>query len=276
MNPFAYVSNAVVVVVGVGLMGQDFARTVLKCLDVKKLILVDKFESIKVSGVSTPLAEFGQGLDSGSTEIVTLTVDIADENAVGAIYDAAGDDEIHYLVITSGISPSPRTDPLNVTAQLRQEVMEANAYGPMNVVHEGLRRKAFALGARCSLLLSTAATNTAEGRANYAYCISKAALRQWMKAEAWQFATNYSFVVNGVSPNPLEGPMATGDQEGAARVADVTAKSPTGLTTPADVTATILFQLSSRFNGVGKDIVLDGGYCLPHAYHGALPGSSTA
>ena len=56
--PFTYRSDATVLIMGVGLMGQHMAANVLNWLDVKKLVIADHADTILVGTEETLLTDF--------------------------------------------------------------------------------------------------------------------------------------------------------------------------------------------------------------------------
>ncbi len=269
-NFLTFADEAVFAIFGVGVMGQHLAQQVLSSLPVKKLILVDAAPEINVQGSKMALATFASQLENPrNAEIVTVVGNITDEEAMSAVFKAHKG--IHYLALTSGISPKPLTEPEALDMPFAMGVIEVNTWGPVNIVNCAIREKALAPRSKCAVLLSTAAVVGAQGRATVWYEISKWGLRGWMECQAGYYLTNHGLVINGLSPNPLQGPMAASNPASVRRVAAVVAESPMGLSTPENTTAQILFYLSNQCNSVGQNVVICGGYTMKRVHYGDLP-----
>ncbi|MFN8391208.1 MAG: SDR family oxidoreductase [Bdellovibrionota bacterium] len=270
-SPLTFKQDSVALVVGVGLMGQDLARGLLEHVKPKKLILVDASEQLNVAGTPMTLERFAAGLDNpGGAEIVTLTANIADEAAMAALFAAHKD--VGYIVITSGISPRPLTPPEQMDQAFYTHVFTVNTWGPINVINEAVKAGALADSSRGVILLSTASLQGAQGRANNAYEVSKWGLRGWLVCQAHHYLTQHNLVLNGISPNPLQGPMAVGNPVSASRVQRVIEETPLGLTRPEHITGQTLFFLADECNSAGQVITTCGGYTIPRPVYGYLPG----
>jgi NAD(P)-dependent dehydrogenase (short-subunit alcohol dehydrogenase family) len=277
-NPQALLTfqeNAVVLVCGVGLMGQHAAQYLLNGMNISKLVLVDANETIKVSGKDLALQSFADGLDNpDGAEIVTYVADVTDETTIAALFkEHQGFD---YLIVTTGISPMPLTPPTELNHEFASKLLDVNTWGPVNVVDSAVREGALKSSAKAVIMLSTAANNGAEGRANVWYEASKAALKGWLEKQAWHYASAHGLVLNGISPNPLVGPMASGNPVSRRRVAAVERNTPMGLCVPLNISASIAFFLAKECNCCGQDLVVDGGYCGSHAIYGDLPVEGSA
>src|SRR5687768_3448534 len=97
--PFTYKSDATVLVIGVGLMGQHMASNVLNWLDVKKLVISDYAETILVGTEETRLTDFAASVgagQNGSADVIAETVDVTSEEQVKSLLERHG--KIDYLL----------------------------------------------------------------------------------------------------------------------------------------------------------------------------------
>lgn len=269
-SPLTFQPNAVVIVFGVGLMGQDFAKSILKWTKVKKLILVDAKAQIAVGTDEMSLLRFAECLENpDSAEIVPIVADITDETMMNSLFTEH--QGINYLVITSGISPKPLTPPEELDQAFAMMVMKVNTWGPVNVVNAAVRRGALAEHSKGVVLLSTSATDGSEGRATMWYEASKWALLGWLTCQAKYYLKKCGLVLNGISPSPLQGPMASANPTSAGRLEAVAADTPMGLTTAPNISAQIAMFLSNECNSAGQNVVVCGSYTLTDAVYGPLP-----
>jgi NAD(P)-dependent dehydrogenase (short-subunit alcohol dehydrogenase family) len=267
-----YRRDAVAMIVGIGLMGQDLARNVAAWLDLKKLVLVDHLAQIRVGSAETSLADFANhvaSLSDGSTEVVAETVDITSEEAVRALF--ARHPGVGFWQHTAGISPRPLTPP---EALSREDVLgacEVNLWGCHNVIKQGVQAGGFAERARGVIILSTSATVGSEGRASAAYEESKGALLNLLKLQSRHFLERYGLILNGIAPSPLRGPMAAQNEVAASRLAAVEASMPMGgLTEPKHISAATMFFWSEDCWCCGEVLTTDGGYTKHRPTYGLL------
>ena len=174
--PFTYKSNATVLVMGVGLMGQHMASNVLNWLDVKKLVIADHAKAILVGTDKTRLTDFAASVSAsqkGSADVIAETVDVTSEEQVRSLLERHG--KVDYLMHTAGIAPSPLTPPEQLTKDAIMGAYEVNLWGAHNVIKQGVNSGNLH-NARGVIILSTAAKVGAEGRSSSAYEESKGGL----------------------------------------------------------------------------------------------------
>lgn len=271
--PMTYRSDSVAMVVGVGLMGQDMASNILSWLQLKKLVLVDHAERIRVGQQEVLLSEFADVVASGNnphrTEVVAETVNITSEEEVSALFQRH--QGIGFLQHTAGISPCPLTPPEQLTKADVMNACEVNLWGAHNLIKQGVNAKAFAAMARGVIILSTSATVGSEGRASAAYEESKGGLLNLLKLQSRHFVERHGLILNGLAPSPLRGPMAAQNQTAAGRLAAVERAMPFGgLTEPKHISAATMFLWSEECWCLGEVLTTDGGYTKHRPIYGPL------
>ncbi len=277
MSPFplTYKPNATVLIMGVGLMGQHMASNVLSWLDVKKLVIADHAETIRVGTEETALSDFAAAVSaaqSGSAEVVAETVDVTSEEEVQGLIERHG--KIDYLMLTAGIAPSPLTPPEQLTKDAIMKAYEVNLWGAHNVLKQGVNSGNLR-GARGVIMLSISATSGAEGRSSSAYEESKGALHNLVTLQSRHYAEEYGLVLNGISPSPLRGPMAEQHPVSAGRLRAVEEATPLGgLTEPKHISAATMFFWAEECWCVGDVLTTDGGYTRHKPIFGPLPGAA--
>ena len=273
MSPFAltYREPATAMIIGTGLMGQHLAQHLSQWMQLKKLVLVDHADVIRVGTESMTLADFGKSLAVGDTEVVTETVNIASEEDVAALFDRHSN--IQYLQHTAGISPCPLTPPEELSKDVVMSACEVNLWGAHNVLKQSVLAKAWAPQARAVLLLSTSATVGSEGRASAAYEESKGGLMNLLTLQSRHFAERHGLILNGIAPSPLRGPMAAQNPVSAGRLQAVEDTMPLGgLTEPKHISAATMFFWAEECWTVGEILTTCGGYTKHRPIYGALPG----
>jgi NAD(P)-dependent dehydrogenase (short-subunit alcohol dehydrogenase family) len=273
--PFTYKSDATVLVMGVGLMGQHMASNVLDWLDVRKLVIADHTEAILVGREKTRLADFADSIgsgQSGSADVIAATVDVTSEEQVGNLLERIG--KVDYLMHTAGIAPSPLTPPERLTKDAIMRAYEVNLWGAHNVIKQGVNCGSLC-DARGVIILSTSATVGAEGRSSSAYEESKGGLLNLVRLQSRHYVETYGLVLNGLAPSPLRGPMAEQHPVSAGRLKAVEEATPMGgLTEPKHISAATMFFWADECWCVGEVLTTDGGYTKHRPIFGPLPGSS--
>ena len=274
-SPYTYVEGSTAVLFGVGLMGQHVAAELLRCVPLKRLVLIDRDATLKVGTGQQSLSDFAASLPNPQgTTIETRNLDVADDEGMARLFaEVKG---VNYLVVTTGISPKGLTPPDQLTRADYLGVFTTNTYGPVNIVNSAVRANALAARSRGVILLSTSAEQGSEGRAAASYEISKYGLRGFVHCQAAYYAREHGLILNGVSPSPLKGPMASGNPVSALRFEAVCAATPTGPTTPANISCETLRLLANECNVVGETVTVSGGYTLPQPVYGLLPGQVIA
>jgi NAD(P)-dependent dehydrogenase (short-subunit alcohol dehydrogenase family) len=272
-SPFSFEPNATALIVGVGLMGQHLASNVSSWLGLKKLILVDNFETIAVGVEKVRLADYATSLQAASqdrTEVVAEAVNITSEESVKSLFERHRD--IHYLMHTAGISPRPLTPPEDLTKEEVMSACEVNLWGAHNLIKQGIKAGSFVKGTRGVIVLSTSATVGSEGRASSAYEESKGGLMNFLRLQSRYFVERYGLILNGLAPSPLRGPMAAQNPVSAGRLQAVEDSMPMGsLTEPKHISAATLFFWSKECWCAGEVLTTDGGYTKHRPIYGALP-----
>lgn len=269
MSLFSYQRGAALVA-GVGLMGQHAAQAMLEQLPLSELILADAAAEVRVGDKKLGLDEFASSLrNPNGVKIATATVNAADEAAVYELF--SGHRDIRYLLATVGISPRPLTPPEDLSREDVVNACDINLWGPMNLLKQGIKAKAFARGARGVIILSTSGTVGSEGRASAAYEVSKGGLLNFLDHQARHFVEKHGIVLNGIAPSPLKGLMAAQNPVSAARLEAVERAMPLGeLTQPKHISAASMYFLSEECWCVGEVLTLDGGYTKHRPIYGAL------
>lgn len=271
--PMTYKSDACVLIIGAGLMGQHMSSNVLNWLNVKKLVIADHAETILVGKAETKLADFAASISDahdGDAEVVAETVDVTSEEQVRALIDRHG--KIDYLMLTAGIAPSPLTPPEQLTKEAIMKAYEVNLWGAHNVLKQGVNSGNLR-DARGVIMLSISATSGAEGRSSSAYEESKGALHNLVALQSRHYLDEYGVVLNGISPSPLRGPMAEQHPVSAGRLKAVEDATPLGgLTEPKHISAATMFFWSEECWCVGDVLTTDGGYTRHKPIFGPLPG----
>jgi NAD(P)-dependent dehydrogenase (short-subunit alcohol dehydrogenase family) len=261
-------------IIGVGLMGQHLASHVLEWLDLKKLVLVDHSPMVLVGKEKMALSHFAASVAEGSesnAEVAAETVNITSEEEVQSLYRRHP--EVHYLQHTAGISPKPLTPPEEMTKDDVMGACEVNLWGAHNVIKQGVTSGALARGSRGVIILSTAATVGAEGRASAAYEESKGGLLNLVTLQSRHFVEKFGLVLNALAPSPLRGPMAAQNEIAAGRLQAVEDSMPLGgLTEPKHISGATMFFWSEECWCVGEVLTTDGGYTKHRPIYGALPG----
>ena len=273
--PFTYRSDATVLIMGVGLMGQHMAANVLNWLDVKKLVIADHADTILVGTEETLLTDFAASISagqSGGAEVIAETVDVTSEEQVQNLLQRHG--KIDYLMHTAGIAPSPLTPPEQLTKDAIMRAYEVNLWGAHNVIKQGVNSGNLR-NARGVILLSTSATVGAEGRSSSAYEESKGALLNLVRLQSRHYVEEYGLVLNGLAPSPLRGPMAEQHPVSAGRLRAVENATPMGsLIEPQHISAATLFFWAEECWCAGEVLTTDGGYTKHKPIFGPLPGAS--
>ncbi len=269
--PFTYQSQANVLIMGVGLMGQHMASNVLNWLDVKKLVIADHTETIMVGTEQTALTDFAASIASqhdGPAEVVAETVDVTSEEQVKSLLERHG--KIDYLMHTAGIAPSPLTPPEQLTKEAIMKAYEVNLWGAHNVIKQGVNSGNLR-NARGVILLSTSATVGAEGRSSSAYEESKGGLLNLVTLQSRHYVDSYGLVLNGIAPSPLRGPMAEQHPVSAGRLKAVEDSTPMGsLTEPKHISAATMFFWANECWCTGEVLTTDGGYTKHKPIFGPL------
>lgn len=277
MSPFplTYKSEANVLIMGVGLMGQHMASNVLNWLDVKTLVLADHAETIRLGTEETRLVDFAASVGAGqqgSADVIAETVDVTSEEQVRSLLERHG--KIDYLMHTAGIAPSPLTPPEQITKEAIMRAYEVNLWGAHNVIKQGVNSGNLH-DARGVIILSTAAKVGAEGRSSSAYEESKGGLLNLVTLQSRHYAESYGLVLNGLAPSPLRGPMAEQHPISAGRLKAVEEATPMGgLTEPKHISAATMFFWADECWCAGEVLTTDGGYTKHKPIFGALPGMS--
>jgi NAD(P)-dependent dehydrogenase (short-subunit alcohol dehydrogenase family) len=270
--PFSHRENSTILITGVGLMGQHMARTAIKWLEPKQIILVDHATEIMVGTEKTALVDFAstlQSLSGGKTEVVAESLNIADEGEVADLFKRR--QGIDYLQHTAGISPGPLTPPEQLDKDTVMKACEVNLWGAHNLLKQAVNAKAFTRKARGVLILSTSATVGSEGRASAAYEESKGGLMNLLTLQARHFLEKHSLILNGLAPSPLRGPMAAQNPISAGRLQAVEDSMPIGgLTAPEHITAATSFFWAEQCWAVGEVLTVDGGYTKHRPIYGPL------
>lgn len=270
-SPFTYRGDSSAMVVGVGLMGQHFAATLLRSVALKRLVLVDAKPNIAVGTESVPLVDFANQLSKEhGIEVASEVIDVTSSEQVGALFQRNRD--IGFLQHTAGISPKPLTPPEDLVRADVIGACDVNLWGTHNLIAQGVKSGAFVHGARGVIILSTSATVGSEGRASAAYEESKGGLLNFLRLQARYFAEKYGLILNGLAPSPLRGPMAAQNPVSAGRLAAVEAAMPMGsLTNPEHISAATLFFMAQQCWCLGEVLTVDGGYTKHQPFYGALP-----
>lgn len=270
----SYRSDATVLIVGVGLMGQHMASNVLGWLGLKKLVIADHADTILVGTEQTALADFAASIaaaNGGGAEVVAEKLDVTSEDEVRSLFERHG--KVDYLMHTAGISPSPLTPPEQLTKETVMGACEVNLWGAHNVIKQGVNTGSLR-DARGVIILSTSATVGAEGRASAAYEESKGGLLNLLKLQSRYFVEEYGLVLNGLAPSPLRGPMAAQNPTSAGRLQAVEDVMPMGaLTEPKHISAATMFFWSDECWCAGEVLTTDGAYTKHRPIYGALPGA---
>ncbi len=271
--PYTYRSNATVLLMGAGLMGQHMATHVLSWLDVNRLVIADHADTILVGTEETSLSDFAASISAnhpGTAEVVAETVDVTSEDQVKALLERHG--KVDYLMHTAGIAPSPLTPPEKLTKEALMQAWEVNTWGAHNVLKQGVNTGTLH-NARGVLLLSTSATVGAEGRSSSAYEESKGGLLNLLTLQARHYVEAYGLVLNGIAPSPLRGPMAEQHPVSASRLKAVEDATPMGsLTAPKHISAATLFFWADECWCAGEVLTTDGGYTKHRPVFGPLTG----
>lgn len=271
--PFTFESDATALILGVGLMGQHLAQHAIRWMGLKRLILVDHAPEIMVGTQRMKLSDFAAAIQReqpAGSEVCAETVNIVDEDSVRQLFEKYA--TVHYLMHTAGISLKPLTPPEELSKQDVMSSCEVNLWGAHNVIKQGLKTGALGRGSRGVLLLSTSATVGSEGRASSAYEESKGGLMNLLRLQSRHFVEKYGFVLNGLAPSPLRGPMAAQNPTSAARLQAVEDAMPLGgLTEPQHISAATLFFWSKECWCTGEVLTIDGGYTKHRPIYGPLP-----
>ena len=223
-------------IIGVGLMGQHMASNICSWMPIKKLVLVDHADTIRVCTEPTLLADFAKSIGEGNeVDVVAETINITSEEEVAGLYERHP--QVDYLQHTAGISPKPLTPPEQMTKSDILGACEVNLWGAHNVVSQGVNSGALSQGgARGVIILSTSATVGSEGRASSAYEESKGGLMNLLTLQSRHFAEKFGLVLNALAPSPLRGPMAAQNEISAGRLQAVEDSMPLGgLTAPKHI-----------------------------------------
>ena len=270
--PFTHRENSTVLITGVGLMGQHMARTAIKWLKPKHLVLVDHATEIMVGTEKTLLTDFAsslQNLSEGNTHVMAESLNIANEPEVADLFRRHRN--IDYLQHTAGISPCPLTPPEELDKDTVMKSCEVNLWGAHNLLKQAVNAKAFTSGARGVLILSTSGTVGSEGRASSAYEESKGGLMNLLTLQSRHFLEKHALILNGLAPSPLRGPMAAQNPVSAARLQAVEDAMPIGsLTAPEHITAATSYFWAEQCWAVGEVLTIDGGYTKHRPIYGAL------
>ncbi|MGI9520488.1 MAG: SDR family oxidoreductase [Hyphomicrobiaceae bacterium] len=270
--PFTYKSDATVLVMGVGLMGQHMASHVLSWLDVKRLVMADHSESILVGTEETKLIDFAASVharQSGRAEVIAERIDVTSEDQVQGLLSRHG--KIDYLMHTAGIAPSPLTPPEKLTKEAIMRACEVNLWGAHNVIKQGVNSGSLR-NARGVIILSTSATVGAEGRSSSAYEESKGGLLNMVALQSRHYVEQYGLVLNGLAPSPLRGPMAEQHPISAGRLKAVEDSTPMGgLTEPKHISAATMFLWADECWCAGEVLTTDGAYTKHKPIFGPLP-----
>ncbi len=273
-SPLTYKSDATVLIVGVGLMGQHMASNVLNWLDVKKLVMADHAETILVGTDETRLSDFAASVgarQNASADVIAETVDVTSEEQVKSLLERHG--KVDYLMHTAGIAPSPLTPPEQLTKEAIMRAYEVNLWGAHNILKQGVNSKNL-LNARGVIILSTSATVGAEGRSSSAYEESKGGLLNLVKLQSRHYVEKYGLVLNGLAPSPLRGPMAEQHPISAGRLQAVEDSTPMGgLTEPKHISAATMFFWAEECWCAGEVLTTDGAYTKHKPIFGPLPGA---
>ena len=271
-SALTYRPDSTAMIIGVGLMGQHMAEHALQWLPIKKLVLVDSQDAIRVGRDATTLTAYADDLTQRSgagVQIAAEAVDVADEGAVRALF--ARHPGIDYWQHTAGISLQPLTPPERVTKEAVLKSCEVNLWGVHNVIKQGVNAQAFARGARGVIILSTSATVGSEGRASSAYEESKGGLLNLLRLQARYFVEQHHVVLNGIAPSPLRGPMAAQNETAAGRLQAVEKAMPMGgLTEPKHISAATMFFWAEECWAAGEVLTIDGGYTKHRPIYGPL------
>ncbi|MEM7425269.1 MAG: SDR family oxidoreductase [Pseudomonadota bacterium] len=274
-SPLSYKSDASVLIMGVGVMGQHMASNVLGWLDVRKIVIADHAETIRVGAGEMKLKDFAARISStqdGSALVAAETVDVTSEDEVRSLMERHG--KFDYLMHTAGIAPSPLTPPEQLTKEAIMTAYEVNLWGAHNVIKQGVTTGALR-DARGVIMLSISATTGAEGRSSSAYEESKGALHNLVTLQSRYYAEEYGLVLNGLAPSPLRGPMAEQHPVSAGRLKAVEEATPLGgLTEPKHISAATMFFWSEECWCVGDVLTTDGGYTRHKPVFGPLPGAA--
>jgi NAD(P)-dependent dehydrogenase (short-subunit alcohol dehydrogenase family) len=270
--PLSYRSDATVLIVGVGLMGQHMASNILNWLDLRKLVIADHADTISVGGETMALADFAASVGAasdGSAEVVSETIDVTSEDQVRSLFERHG--KVDYLMHTAGISPMPLTPPEQLSKETVMGACEVNLWGAHNILKQGVNSGSLR-DARGVIILSTSATVGAEGRASAAYEESKGGLLNLLKLQSRYFVEEYGLVLNGLAPSPLRGPMAAQNPISAGRLQAVEDVMPMGaLTEPKHISAATMYFWANECWCAGEVLTTDGGYTKHKPIYGALP-----
>jgi NAD(P)-dependent dehydrogenase (short-subunit alcohol dehydrogenase family) len=273
--PFTYKSDATVLIMGVGVMGQHMASNVLNWFDVNKLVIADHAETILVGTDRMKLTDFAASVSAsqnGSTDVIAETVDVTSEEQVKSLLERHG--KVDYLMHTAGIAPSPLTPPEQLTKEAIMRAYEVNLWGAHNVIKQGVNSGNLR-SARGVIILSTSATVGAEGRSSSAYEESKGGLLNLVTLQSRYYVEEYGLVLNGLAPSPLRGPMAEQHPVSAGRLKAVEESTPMGgLTEPKHISAATMFFWADECWCAGEVLTTDGGYTKHKPIFGPLPGAS--
>jgi NAD(P)-dependent dehydrogenase (short-subunit alcohol dehydrogenase family) len=224
------------------------------------IVFTGEGASVCVADVDEALAEETVSLCSG--DVFAFGADVADEDSVAAMYEAAAErfGGIDVLYNNAGISPADDASVLDTSVEAWQRVQDVNAKGVFLCCKHGIpylleRGGGSVINVASFVALLGAATS------QISYTASKGAVLAMSKELGVQFA-RHGVRVNALCPGPVETPLLLaifGDDPAAFERRQV--HWPTGrLGRPREIVNAALFLASDESSFVtGAAFVVDGG-----------------
>jgi NAD(P)-dependent dehydrogenase (short-subunit alcohol dehydrogenase family) len=224
------------------------------------ILFVQEGARVCAADVALDLAEETVGLCSG--EALAVKADVAEEDDVRALYEAAAErfGGIDVLYNNAGISPSDDASVLETSVEAWQRVQDVNAKGVFLCCKHGIphllqRGGGSVINVASFVAILGAATS------QISYTASKGAVLAMSRELAVQFARR-GIRVNALCPGPVETPLLLsiyGDDPAALERRRM--HWPTGrLATPREIVNAALFLASDESSYVnGATFLVDGG-----------------
>jgi NAD(P)-dependent dehydrogenase (short-subunit alcohol dehydrogenase family) len=224
------------------------------------ILFVQEGARVCAADVALDLAEETVGLCSG--EALAVKADVAEEDDVRALYEAAAErfGGVDVLYNNAGISPSDDASVLETSVEAWQRVQDVNAKGVFLCCKHGIphllqRGGGSVINVASFVAILGAATS------QISYTASKGAVLAMSRELAVQFARR-GIRVNALCPGPVETPLLLsiyGDDPAALERRRM--HWPTGrLATPREIVNAALFLASDESSYVnGATFLVDGG-----------------